>query len=58
MSRYVFRNTTIERFFPKGYRFSGYDDLSEIPADAEVYVWFYQVPIRLDHGILSAEILR
>ena len=56
MSRYVFRNTTIERFFPKGYRFSGYDDLSEIPADAEVYVWFYQVPIRLDHGILSAEI--
>ena len=42
---FVFRNNTIERFFPKAYTFSGYDDISVIPADADSYVWFYQVPI-------------
>ena len=28
---FVFRNHTVERFFPKGYTFSGYDDISFIP---------------------------
>lgn len=42
---FVFRNNTVERFFPKDYAFSGYDDISIIPADANGYVWFYQAPI-------------
>ena len=53
---FVFRNNTIERFFPKEYRFSGYDDISNIPTDTDGYVWFYQIPIKFDNSILSAEI--
>ena len=45
MSVFVFRNNTIERFFPKDYVFSGYDDISSFPTEAESYVWFYQAPI-------------
>ena len=45
MSLFVFRNNTVERFFPKDYSFSGYDDISFIPADTNGYVWFYQPPI-------------
>ena len=45
MSLFVFRNNTIERFFPKDYMFSGYDDVSSFPTEAESYVWFYQAPI-------------
>lgn len=56
MSRFVFRNNTIERFFPKEYTFSGYDDISIIPEGAEGYVWFYQVPVRYDQGMLAREI--
>lgn len=53
---YVFRNNTVERFFPKGYSFSGYDDISVIPQDTDGYVWFYQLPVRYDTGSLCAEI--
>lgn len=42
---FVFRNNTVERFFPKDYSFSGYDDISFIPKDVDGYVWFYQAPI-------------
>lgn len=42
---FVFRNNTVERFFPKNYTFSGYDDISSIPAEANGYVWFYQAPM-------------
>ena len=45
MGFFVFRNNTVERFFPKDYAFSGYDDISVVPADANSYVWFYQAPI-------------
>ena len=53
---FVFRNNTIERFFPSEYSFSGYDDVSYIPDDAEAYVWFYQAPIKFDNGLLAEEI--
>ena len=45
MNLFVFRNNTVESFFPKDYTFSGYDDISVIPADANGYVWFYQAPV-------------
>lgn len=53
---FVFRNNTIERFFPNDYSYSGYDDVSYIPEDTEGYVWFYQVPIKFDNGLLAEEI--
>lgn len=56
MSKFVFRNNTIERFFPKEYQFSGYDDISYIPSDADGYVWFYQVPIKFEQEVLVDEI--
>ena len=54
--KYVFRNNTIERFFGKDFSFSGYDDISVIPADAESYVWWYQVPIKYEQNVLAEEI--
>lgn len=56
MRKFVFRNNTIERFFPKDYEFSGYDDISNIPTEADGYVWFYQVPIKYDQEVLAGEI--
>lgn len=54
--KYVFRNNTIERFFSKEYAFSGYDDISVVPDDAESYVWWYQVPVKYDQNVLAEEI--
>ena len=56
MNCFVFRNNTVERFFPKGYSFSGYDDISVIPHDADGYVWFFQLPIRMNESILCEEV--
>ena len=53
---FVFRNNTIERLFPKGYSFSGYDDISVAPQDAEGYVWFYQLPVKYDLELLCSEV--
>lgn len=56
MNYFVFRNNTVERFFQKGYTFSGYDDISTIPDNADGYVWFYQLPVRMNESILCDEI--
>lgn len=56
MSSFVFRNNTIESFFGKDYTFSGYDDISCIPTDVDSYIWFYQIPIKYDHALLSNEV--
>ena len=53
---FVFRNNTVERFFPKDWSFSGYDDISVVPADADGYVWFYQLPVKYDMEQLRAEV--
>lgn len=53
---FVFRNNTVERFFPKNYAFSGYDDISFVPTDADGYVWFYQLPVKYDMDVLCSEI--
>lgn len=53
MSYFVFRNNTVESFFPKGYVFSGYDDISVIPENASAYVWFYQAPLGFDQSALE-----
>ena len=57
MNYFVFRNNTIERFFPKDYCFSGYDDISVIPDDVNVYIWLYQAPIGYNRERSVEEIL-
>ena len=54
--KFVFRNNTIERFFSKEYAFSGYDDISMVPAESEGYVWWYQVPIKYEQEVLAEEV--
>ena len=56
MALFVFRNYTVERFFPKDYVFSGYDDISVIPSEVDGYVWFYQTPIGYLRGAVAQEI--
>ena len=56
MSYFVFRNNTVERFFPKDYSFSGYDDISFIPDDATNFIWFYQAPIKFNQALAESEI--
>lgn len=50
---FVFRTNTIERFFPATYQFSGYDDISVVPQDADGYIWWYQLPIEFDSQLLA-----
>ena len=57
MDTFVFRNSTIERFFPKEYGFSGYDDISYIPEGARRYVWFYQAQPACDAISASERIM-
>lgn len=58
MSTFVFRNNTIEPFFASlpDVRFSGYDDISFIDKDSDVYIWFYQVPFKFEREKVVAEI--
>ena len=56
MTLFVFRNNTVERFFPKGYSFSGYDDISVVPSNVDGYVWFYQSPVTLDQNLFAEQI--
>lgn len=53
---YVFRNNTVERFFGKEFSFSGYDDISAVPVDADRYVWWYQVPFKYEQHLLADEV--
>jgi FkbH-like protein len=54
---YIFRNYTVENLFADTDHFSGYGDISVIPADEDAYVWFYQVPISFDRDKQLAETL-
>lgn len=56
MSRFVFRNNTVEPFFNKDYQYSGYDDISNVPQDVDEYVWWYQIPIKFNQQILAEEV--
>ena len=56
MKYFIFRNNTIEPFFDEGAAFSGYGDISLVPAEAEAFVWFYQVPFKADNAQLAAEV--
>ena len=52
---FVFRNNTIERLLDGDYQFSGYDDYGTVP-EAEGYLWWYQVPVKMNREQLVAEV--
>jgi len=52
---FVFRNYTVENLFDESVKFSGYDDISEIP-ESDCYVWFYTAPIGAPDEHTVAEI--
>ena len=57
MKTFVFRNQTVEAFFGyDGMTYSGYGDISQVPDEADRYIWFYQVPVNADGVQLAQEI--
>lgn len=57
MTTFVFRNHTVETFLgDEGMTYSGYGDISRVPADVDRYIWFYQVPVSADAAVLAEEI--
>lgn len=57
MKYFIFRNQTIEPFFgAKDVEYSGYDDISIVPTDADGYIWFYQTPVGTDNSHLAQEV--
>ena len=57
MTTFVFRNQTVEPFLGyDGMIYSGYDDISVTHADADRYIWFYQVPVNANSVQLAEEI--
>ncbi|MBR5673782.1 MAG: HAD-IIIC family phosphatase [Muribaculaceae bacterium] len=57
MTTFVFRNQTVEPFLDyDGMIYSGYDDISVTHADADRYIWFYQVPVNANSVQLAEEI--
>ena len=54
---HILRNSTVERFFATfDASFSGYNDISSIPDDADIYVWFYLSPIKTNIDMYIREI--
>ena len=57
MKYFVFRNNTVEPFFAGAdYAVSGYDDISLVPAEAEGYIWCYQLPVKFDCRVMAEEV--
>lgn len=49
MKYFIFRNFTVEPLFSQfDARFSGYNDIFEFDADADLFVWFYNIPLNPD----------
>ena len=57
MKTFVFRNNTIENLFgTKDTEYSGYDDISLVPADVGEYIWCYQVMTSPETEMLAEEV--
>lgn len=52
---YVFRNYTVENLFDEDTAFSGYDDISSIPADT-AFLWLYFCPVGFDGEKVAAQV--
>ncbi|GHV07693.1 hypothetical protein FACS189485_18380 [Spirochaetia bacterium] len=54
MKYFIFRNMTIETFFPHlDAKFSGYEDISIIDESTDRYIWFYFAPIAENNVIVE-----
>jgi FkbH-like protein len=57
MKLFIFRNSTIEPYFtPYQAAFSGYGDISVVPGDTDIYLWFYTFPVEFQQNILIQKI--
>jgi FkbH-like protein len=57
MRYYIFRNTTVERFFQHiDADFSGYEDVSVIDSQSDRFVWFYLAPIETENMVIARKI--
>ena len=57
MNYYIFRNSTLENLFIGiDAKFSGYNDISVIEKNADIYVWFYIIPVKTNRISLIKEI--
>lgn len=57
MKYYIFRNFTIENFFPpETFSFSGYGDINNIDQKADAFIWFYLLPFKADTEKVIQEI--
>lgn len=57
MKYFIFRNQTVEPFFGEhGIGYSGYDDISFVPDNADRLIWFYQVPFNMNSQQLASEV--
>jgi len=54
---FIFRNATVESFFSElSAEFSGYGDISYIPAGVDAYFWFYLSPIHSNAELFVQEV--
>jgi len=54
---FIFRNTTVENFFSKfNAVYSGYNDISHIPDDADAYFWIYFSPVKTNMDVYIREV--
>jgi FkbH-like protein len=57
MRYYIFRNTTVERFFQHiDADFSGYEDVAVTDFQADRFVWFYLAPIETENTVIAGKI--
>lgn len=57
MRYFVFRNQTVEPFLGESDRgYSAYSDISQVPDDAERFIWFYQVPFNPNSRQVADEV--
>jgi len=57
MKYFVLRNSTIENILGlKDFSYSGYNDISFLDTNAQIYIWFYLLPYKTERNLLSSEV--
>jgi FkbH-like protein len=57
MKYFVFRNSTLEPFFTgEEVLYSGYEDISQIDLNNNIFIWFYTLPTKSNNQLVAEEI--
>jgi len=56
MRKFVFRNYTVEYLFEKGTEFSGYNNSISYSHNVDLFIWFYQYPLKENDSNILSEI--